>query len=298
MKLSRFLRKCFTDPAAAWKSVKLLGRSVYGEFYWTLKPNTPLLHNLQNGGVLLLEPGHSFTYCFYPGVDSYEPDVRLALQHLLKPGDTFIDCGANVGYFSVLAAQLVKKTGKIVSVEANPTTYSLLERNLSANRVGIPVHCALTTASGEVELFMPIEGGDVYSSLSSGGLLQGQSTKSFKVKGQALDEVIDELDLLRVDVVKVDVEGAELEVLRSGDRLLSKFRPTIVMEYSTVTWSGSGANPEKLQNLLNSHSYHIYLLDAQSQSLVPVTQDVWESRYVNLILVPEEKTSSTVEVSG
>lgn len=129
MDFRRFIKKCLTDPPAAWRSMKLVGRSFYGQCYWKLNPKRPLLHRLQNGGILLLEPEHSFTYCFYPGVDAYEPDVRMALQFLLKPGNTFIDCGANVGYFSVQAAQLVGNAGKVISIEANPLTYSLLERN-------------------------------------------------------------------------------------------------------------------------------------------------------------------------
>jgi hypothetical protein len=62
MKLSRFIKKCLTDPPTAWSGTKLLARSIYGECYWTLKPNNPLIHNLQNGGILVLEPGHSFIH--------------------------------------------------------------------------------------------------------------------------------------------------------------------------------------------------------------------------------------------
>ena len=142
-----------------------------------------MVHHLPNGGILLLEPRHSFTYCFYPGVDQYEPDVRAALQYFLKLGNTFIDCGANIGYFSVLANNLVGKAGKVISIEANPVTFSLLEANLKANNFGVPIHCALTNEAGEVELFMPTEGGDVYSSLRKGGLVNGESIQSFKVLG-------------------------------------------------------------------------------------------------------------------
>jgi FkbM family methyltransferase len=288
MNLGRFLKKCLTNPPAAWSSAKLVARSFYAQWYWSWKPRSPLVHHLSGGGVLLLEPGHSFTYCFYPGVDTYEPDVSMALKHLLKAGHTFIDCGANVGYFSILAAQLVQEGGTVVSIEANPSTYSLLKRNLSVNGVGIPVHCALTTQKGEVELFMPIEGGDVYSSLHIGGLLQGQAVKTFQVQGRALDEVIEELKLSQINLIKIDVEGAELEVLRSANHLLSHFRPLLIMEYSVKTWSAFGATAKDLEQLLERHSYKSYLYDKENKCLVPTTLKTWQENYVNVVLVPEE----------
>jgi FkbM family methyltransferase len=289
MNLFRFLKKCFTDRPAAWRSAKLVGRSFYGKFYWFFNPNKPLIHHLSMGGVLWLEPKHSFTHCFYPGVDQYEPEVREALRYLLKPGNTFIDCGANVGYFSIAAGQFVGQQGKIVAIEANPVTYNLLERNLQVNHLGIPIHCALTSQVGEVELFMPTDGGDVYSSLKEGGLVSGSSIQSFKVQGRTLDEVVKELNLSTVDLIKIDIEGAELDVLRSAPYLLSTLRPLVIMEYGTSTWIKFEATPKDLKELLQQYSYQIRLFDWQRKSLIPITEEVWSSPYANLVLVPMEK---------
>ncbi|MEH1789726.1 MAG: FkbM family methyltransferase [Nostoc sp.] len=289
MNILRFLRKCLTEPPAAWRSVKLLARSFYGQWYWSLNPNKPLVHHLLNGGILLLEPGHSFTHCFYPGVDQYEPDVRVALQFFLNPGDIFIDCGANIGYFSVLANNLVGKIGKVISIEANPVTFSLLEANLKINNFGTPIHCALTSEKGEVELFMPTQGGDVYSSLRKGGLVKGESIQSFKVLGRALDDVVKELSLSKVDVVKIDIEGAELDVLQSASHLLSSFRPVVITEYGTNTWPSFGATPEDLKKLAQKHSYQLRVFNLKPKNLVSVTEETWLSGYANLILIPEER---------
>src|SRR6266446_1618018 len=140
----RFLKKCLFDRSAAWLSAKLVFRSFYGQAYWALRPASPLRYRVPSGGVLLLERGHSFTCCFWPAVDNYEPDVRAALLRFLKPDDTFLDCGANIGYFSVLAGGVVGSGGRVVAIEANPVTYRLLERNLKVNGWGVAVHCALT----------------------------------------------------------------------------------------------------------------------------------------------------------
>jgi FkbM family methyltransferase len=282
----RFFKKCLTDRPSAVRSAKLVYRSFYGRWHWYRSPNTPLTYRLPTGGTLLLEPGHSFTGCLWPDVDRYEPDVRGFLQYLLKLGDSFIDCGANVGYFSILAAGLVGKQGKVISIEANPITYKLLERNLQANQFGTPVHCALTSEAGDIELFMPIEG-DVFSSLRKGGLVKGSSARSFKVYGCTLDEVVKRYALSKVDVVKLDIEGAELDVLRSAPYLLSTLRPIIVLEYGTNTWPTFGATPQGLKELTKNYHYVVRKFDLQKQDLVPISADVWQMAYVNLILTPE-----------
>jgi Met-10+ like-protein len=164
MNVIRFLKKCVMDRPAAWCSAKLVMRSIYGQLYWTFRPDAPIRYRIPSGGVLLLEPGHSFTQCFWPAVDQYEPDVCAALLHLLKPGDTFLDCGANIGYFSILAGHLVGAEGQVIAIEANPMTQPLLDRNLRLNGFGKIVRCALTSSTGELELFLP-RAGDVYSSL-------------------------------------------------------------------------------------------------------------------------------------
>jgi len=238
---------------------------------------------------LLLEPGHSFTHCFWPGVDKYEPDVYAAIVHFLKPGDTFIDCGANVGYFSVLAGGLVGSRGQVISIEANPITHRLLERNLKINGFGTAIHCALTSHPGETELFVPRSGGDVYSSIRKGGLVQGNDVESFRVPGQTLDEVLRLVGVKRLDVVKIDIEGAELDVLLSARRIMREFRPLILCEYSTVTWGAFGADKDQLLALLDEQNYRAGTFVLSEKSVRAVDDTVWDSPYVNIVLQPANR---------
>jgi FkbM family methyltransferase len=291
--LLRFLKKCVTDSPAAMRSLRVVARSYYGQLYWSLKPTAPLAYHLPTGGTLLLDNKHAFTGCFWPDVERYEPEVRSFLQYSLKPGDTFIDCGANVGYFSVQAGALVGKSGTVISIEANPRTFKLLERNLRANGFGIPVQCALTLQAGEVELFMP-QDWDVYSSLRAGALVEGRADQSFKVTARTLDDVIKERSLARVDVVKIDIEGGELDVLRSAPELLSTFRPLIITEYGVNTWASFGATHRELKALTRKFKYSLRLFDAQAHQLVPVSEDVWERTFVNVVLIPDERLESSM----
>jgi FkbM family methyltransferase len=248
-----------------------------------------LRYRIPSGGVLLLERGHSFTGCFWPGVDQYEPDVRAALLYFLKPGNVFLDCGANIGYFSVLAGPRVAPDGQVIAIEANPVTRALLERNLKLNGFGRVMGCALTDMPGELDLFMPLAG-DVYSSVRVGGLVAGPDIRRFRALGQTLDMVVAALELQRVDVVKLDIEGAELSVLRSAKRVMTEFRPLIICEYGSNTWPTFEANKEDLASLLEKRDYHIGIFDPSTQRIKAVDEEVWNSAYVNLVLVPNDRS--------
>lgn len=297
MNFVRFIGKVLTSQASAWRSVKLVSRSAYGRLYWRLYPTAPLRYALSTGGTLWLEPSHSFTTCFWPAVDQYEPDVRAALLHFLKPGATFVDCGANVGYFSVMAQQIVGSRGLVVSIEANPATFSLLERNLACNGDAIAINCALMSHAAETQLFVPREG-DVYSSLRKGGLVGGEGVQTIRVTGRTLDQVAASLQLRRLDLLKVDIEGGELDVLRSATRVIRDLRPVVVCEYGTNTWPAFGATAEQLTILMREHDYSIGTYDVSRQVVVPAGPQVWNSAYANLVLMPNPVGSVHLPIAG
>jgi FkbM family methyltransferase len=176
-----------------------------------------------------------------------------------------------------------------VSIEANPATHKLLERNLSLNGFGTAVHCALTTQAGEVDLFVPRSGGDVYSSIRRGGLIRGEDIECFRVPGRTLDEVVASQGLKQLDAVKIDIEGAELDVLKSAPRLMSEFRPLILCEYGTNTWPPFGANKEDLLRLLRRYNYTVGIFTVKEKRVRAVDDQVWNSSYANLVLQPTER---------
>jgi FkbM family methyltransferase len=230
------------------------------------------------------------------GVESYEPEVRSVVRKILKPGDTFVDRRANVGYFSVLAGRLVGPEGKVLAIEANPDSLRLLQRNLRANGFGEAVHCALTSHSGDVDLFIPTTGA-IYSSLRVGGLAKGEGLRSFKVPGRMLDEIVASVGLKKINLLKIDIEGGELDVLASARKILDQYRPLVLIEYSTKTWPAFHATPQRLKDLMNQQRYSISQITFDGR-FAPVGENVWNKNYVNLALIPRERENEFSSLAG
>ena len=88
-------------------------------------------------------------------------------------------------------------------------------------------------------------------------------------------------------MVKIDIEGAELDVLRSARHVLKELRPVVVCEYGINTWPAFGATAEGLLALLAECDYTVGIFDVKSGAVRPVDETVWKSGYANLILLPK-----------
>jgi len=161
----------------------------------------------------------------------FEPNLTYFTSHVLKPGDVFIDVGANIGYFSMLASKCVGEAGKVYAIEAAPSTHELLVRNLALNRMRNvqPVNMAVADRECRVRI----------RSVDSRNI--GKSKVEFTsgdegggVIGRPLPAIVGS-DFGRATLIKVDVEGAEGVVLpgilnalasrNSGAVLVSEINP-------------------------------------------------------------------------
>lgn len=144
-------------------------------------------------------------------------DIVLDEEYALDGLDprTIVDLGANIGTASAWFRDRYPNA-RIVAVEPDPQTFTKLERNLAGDRAVTLVNAAVTDETGEVELFHP-PGYSIASSLNAARDDAGAS--STRVRACTLDELWTELGLDRVDLLKLDVEGAELDVLAGFTRL-------------------------------------------------------------------------------
>jgi FkbM family methyltransferase len=163
-------------------------------------------------------------------VGTAEPETQLVLTTLLRPGMTFYDIGANVGFYSVIAARLVGGAGRVVSFEPLPENTASLKHNAEINNFGqVTVHeFALGCIDGEM-LFAMSER-PTWGKLSSVGTLPNRHIGNVKVAVHRLDSIVNEAALRPPDLVKIDVEGAENDVLGGARDTLARHRPVLIIE--------------------------------------------------------------------
>lgn len=143
----------------------------------------------------------------------WEPNLTAYIQSRLHPGDTFVDVGANIGYFSLLAASIVKRPGsamlndrgRVVAIEAAPPIYDLMCANLALNDADHVrgVNAAATAAPGEVTIYMAKDDNIGRSSMHR------PTAQAYTVPGAPLSQLLTAQERGRARLLKIDIEGAE-----------------------------------------------------------------------------------------
>jgi FkbM family methyltransferase len=157
-------------------------------------------------------------------IGSYEPAIQSLIEETLRPGDVAFDVGSNLGYFTLLMATKVGHDGRVVAFEPDPEMFSALERNLDRNSdaAASPVR-ALSVAAGAAQGKVRFARGWRATRgriVATGG--------DFDVDVITIDEASKRHGLPRL--LKIDVEGGELDVLRGAGSVLTQARPLVLVE--------------------------------------------------------------------
>ncbi|CAN5550398.1 hypothetical protein BH10PLA1_BH10PLA1_18170 [soil metagenome] len=152
-------------------------------------------------------------------VGCYERNETAVFRKILRPGNTLVDVGANVGYFTALGSHIVGRTGRVISVEPNPSGFAKLDSMVE--RSGITwcsrFNIGLSDAIGHITLYEPpAEHHNLNSTMNP-----VDNYKPIDVQIRTLDDLLDEQKIECVDLIKVDVEGHEPKVFAGGSKFLS-----------------------------------------------------------------------------
>jgi FkbM family methyltransferase len=217
----------------------------------------------------------------------WEPGETALFRSLFKPGMVFVDAGANIGYYSMLAAKL--NAEMVYSFEPNPSCFSLLRQNAILNWVKHRVCCeqmALLDREGTVRLHVRrcFPGNSSIGGVSPEHLeAHGDEAEWIEVPAMRLDTYIEQRRIGRVDLVKVDVEGAEPLVFE-GMRKLMADNPgmKVLCEWSPEQMEVAGQCKEKLASLWNQMGYRIQWVENRMQAVS--CENLPSLPYANLLL--------------
>jgi FkbM family methyltransferase len=234
-------------------------------------PNAVIDPTLRTAGGLEFEPApdEEIISTAIRETGSYEPEILAAMHLFLRRGDTFVDVGANFGWHSAHASRIVGPHGNVLAFEPVPEIADLLARNCERNRcANVKIHrIALGAQQGEVKLAL--------NSANPGGARIAEHG-TLPVHMFALDQVIADA---HPAMIKIDVEGHELEVLRGAHQALEK-EPVLVVEYN------SGRNRRRLYRFLTQRGYRLYIVSG-ALDFMWMRMPFVASDFENVVAVPK-----------
>ena len=196
------------------------------------------------------------------GPEGLEPGTRRVLSKLLVPGATFVDVGAHIGLLTLAGARAVGASGKVLAIEPVPLTFELLQRSLTINGLAGRVEgkCQAVGAHHARCKFF------VRDVLGHSSLTQGEfaaAANEIEVSVTPLDELV--LRNERVDVIKIDVEGAELEVLEGMTRVIAENPElSIIAEFGPSHLRTADVEPEEWLLAFQKRGFDAFVIDELS----------------------------------
>lgn len=216
--------------------------------------------------------------------ETYQLDLFRSLVH---KGMTVLDIGANVGLYSVIAAHLVGEGGVVASFEPETQNFEILKKNISDNGFKNiqPAQVAVADTEGELTLFLS-KGNKGKHSLYKPSDTEGEQV----VKTIVLDEWLEQHNIGKVDVIKIDIQGAEPRAFAGMQKTLS-MKPALLMEYDPKSIRESGHDPIKMLEMLLRYGYVLYSVDEGTKNKEKIddirsfTNTLHGEQYANLLCV-------------
>jgi FkbM family methyltransferase len=224
---------------------------------------------------------HPFTIAY--GIKNWEPYTSELFKKVIKPGSTVLDIGAHHGYFSLLAARYVGTEGKVYAFEPAEANFLILKKNVDLNNLSnvIPVNLAVSDTNTLMSFYYRQETGVTGSLFAS----NKPNESTVPVECVTIDGY---LPGKRVDVLKMDIEGAEPNALKGMMQTLSlSTHIELFVEINPECLSKAGVEPKDFLSQLNSAGFDCQIIDEANRRLIPIEADLG---FCNLYCVKKSKT--------
>ena len=249
-----------------------------------LKGKTEFVHPLTDDLKIILDKdSHLSKKIFF----SFEEEEIQFTKNFLKESDCFFDIGANIGLYSLHASKYAGNKGAIFAFEPTPTTYKKLCSNLELNKISnvYPQNIALSDKSGSMIFNVSKKNYDAWNSFAKLKQLNNNS-EEITVKTVTLDEFIEEKNIKQIDLIKLDVEGWELYVLKGAIKLLSSKTniPVWLIEFTEANTFAAGYYCGEIFDYMELFGYKWYAYDVEKNELFPKQKEL-HYPYQNLIAI-------------
>jgi len=217
-----------------------------------------------------------------------DPNEFAFLANFLKPGMCVIDVGANEGLFTLFFRKRVGPRGRVIALEPSERELNHLRRNLRINRfsdVDI-IACAVGDHAGRARLSLADAGHAGHNALGTPAAPWVRVVDEVDVELTTLDTLAEARHWPRIDLIKMDIEGSELNALRGAERLLARDRPVLLLEAEQESLSLRGASLAALLSWLAARKYRA--MDFSDTDGSPTLLGTKTPRTINLVFHPEE----------
>ena len=248
--------KLYVEKGISYAWIDYLNPSLYllKLFYKSIK-----FLRLGNSLVLIKISVPKYDYKFYCRIDKADFITREEgiIEHFTpKQGDIVVDIGAHMGRYTIISSKRVGTNGKVIALEAHPGNFEMLNRNIKLNQLTnvIPLNYAVYSKETKIKLYVPGEesGFTVYNTIMSNRA--GNEDKFVEVNANTLDCLLqlNQIKEEQVNWIKIDVEGAEFEVLKGATNVLSKSKDIALL----IEVHGPD-NYSPILNFLNLYNFKI-----------------------------------------
>ncbi|PYU78784.1 MAG: hypothetical protein DMG50_26200 [Acidobacteria bacterium] len=218
--------------------------------------------------------------------ENYESELSY-LESALSRGKTFVDVGANLGIYALVASRIVGQSGRVIAFEPSVQSFPRLKQNIALNGITnvMALPAAVSDKTGRAWLY---HGPD--ASQNSLGRNPFLEQKAEEIVTESLDNALRQALVEHVDVMKMDVEGAEELVLCGANRVVTSLRPTIIFEINPQASMRLGLSPRGAWDLLDSLGYDFFV-SGPDGSLSKATSPPMNR---NVVAVPGNSSTTTI----
>jgi FkbM family methyltransferase len=206
----------------------------------------------------------------------WEEWTEAVLRKLLRPGMTVVEIGANVGFFTLIESRTVGENGRVIAFEADPVLAGIARDNLEINgehRVARIVQAAVADRTGTMTFYQTDRhrgGGSIVGGLEQIPHNPSDSRVSITVECTTLDDFLAREGIARVDLLRIDAEGAEAAILRGAKALLESKAPLILMmEFAPRFFETAGSDPQAALSSLLANGFTLSRIDEKHRRYAP-----------------------------